>query len=131
MNVVFRLNWHVVIEDMAHLGDVEAARCNIARGQEGDFTAAESVQRRHALTLIHVPVQGADIETMALKRAVDNADIPFAVAEDNGVLDLGLPHQVSERLALSGRLVRGLLQPLHDGSRCCRLRRRFDAFGVM
>ncbi len=62
---------------------------------------------------------------------MENANIFFAVAEDDGVLDAGFPHQISERIALSGWIVGSLLQPLYDGCRRCRLGCRFDAFGGM
>ena len=62
---------------------------------------------------------------------MDNADVLLAIAEDDGVLDVDLPHQGSERLALSGRIVGRLFQPLHDGRRGGRLRGDFDAFGAV
>ena len=59
---------------------------------------------------------------------MDDADVLLAVAEDDGVLDVDLPHQSSQRFALSGRIVRRLLQPLHDGRRGGSLRGDLDPF---
>jgi hypothetical protein len=41
--------------------------------------------------LVHVAMQGSDIEAMALQRAIEDADVLLAVAEDDGVLDVDLP----------------------------------------
>src|SRR4029450_10382250 len=40
MDVVLGVDRHVVIEDMAHVGDIEAARRHVARGKEGDLAVA-------------------------------------------------------------------------------------------
>src|SRR4029079_9738088 len=55
MDVVFRVNGHVVIEDVAHLGNVETARRHVAGGEKGDRSVAEGIERRRALMLIEVP----------------------------------------------------------------------------
>ena len=92
---------------------------------------AEGVERRRALMLVHVAMQRADIEAVALQRAVHDADVLLAIAEDDGVLDVGLAHQRPERLALAGGIVRRLFQPLHDGGGGGRLRRDLDALGLV
>src|SRR4029453_9197863 len=117
MHIVLGMDWHVVIEDVADFGDVEAARRYVACRKEGDGAGPEGIERRRALMLVHVAMQGSDIEAMALQRAIEDADVLLAVAEDDGVLDVDLPHQAPQRLPLAGRIVRGLLEPLHDGRR--------------
>src|SRR6266542_3473659 len=81
--------------------------------------------------LVEVPVQRADTEAMAQQRAVEDADVFLAVAKDDGVLDVDLPHQGSERLTLAGRIVGRLFQPLHDGRRGGRLRGNLYALWAM
>ena len=131
MDVIFGMDRHVVIEDVAHVGDIEAARRHVARGKKGDRPVAEGIERRRALMLVEVPMQRADAEAMAQQRPVDDADILLAIAEDDGVLDVDLAHQGPERLALSGRIVGRLFQPLHDGRRRGGLRCDFDTFGAV
>src|SRR5215475_5889180 len=84
MDIVLGVDRHVVIEDVAHVGDIEAARRHVARGKESDLAVAEGIESRRALVLVHVPVQRADIEAVALQRAVKSADILLAIAEDDG-----------------------------------------------
>ena len=81
--------------------------------------------------LVHVAMQRADVEAVAKQRAVEDANVFLAVAEDDGVLDVAFPHQRSERLAFARSVVRGLFQPLHDRRGGRRLRRDLDAFGPM
>src|SRR5262249_25631959 len=114
VDVIVRMNRNVVVEDVAHVGDIEAAGCNIARGKEGDGAAAESVERCRALMLVHVAMQRANIEAVALERAVNDANVFLAIAEDDRVLDVGFPHQRPERLAFASRVIRCLFQSLYD-----------------
>jgi len=125
------MNGHVVIEDVAHLGNVEATRRHVACGKEGDRAVAEGIERRRALMLVQVPVQRADTEAMALEGAVKDADVLLAIAEDDGVLDVDLAHQGSERLAFSCLVVGRLFQPLHDGRRGGCLRGHLDALRLV
>ncbi len=90
VNVVFWMDRHVVIEDVAHIRNVEAAGGDVARGEKGDVAAAEGVKRRRALMLVHVAMQAAGIEAVAQERPEQDADILLAVAEDNGVPDVAL-----------------------------------------
>jgi hypothetical protein len=106
---------HVVIEDVAHVGDIEAAGGNVACGEKGDRAVTEGVERRRALMLVEVAMQRPDTEAVALERAVHDADVFLAIAEDDGVLDVGLAHQCTERLAFARGIVRRVFQPLHDG----------------
>ena len=74
-------------------------------------------------------MQRADAEAMTLERPEDDTDILLAVAEDDGVLDVHLAHQLAQCLALRGRIVGRLLQALHDGGGGGGRRGDFDAFG--
>ncbi len=47
---------HVVIEDVAHVGDIETARSHVACGKEGDGAVAEGVERGRTLMLIEVAI---------------------------------------------------------------------------
>ena len=129
MDVVFRVYRHVVIEDVAHVGDVQAARRHVTGDKKGDLAVAECLERGHALALVHIAMQCTDIELVPVERPVDDADIFLAVAEDDGVLDVDLLHQFAQGLPLRRRCVRCLLQALHDGRRGGCRRGNFDAFG--
>ena len=57
VDIVLRVDRNVVIEDVAHIGDIEAARRNVARGEKGDRAVAEGIERRRALMLVQVAMQ--------------------------------------------------------------------------
>src|SRR3954470_24032851 len=59
MNVIVGMMRNVKIEDVAHLGNIEAAGGDVGGDQQGQLTLAELVQRSRAGRLVHVAVQGA------------------------------------------------------------------------
>jgi hypothetical protein len=62
---------HVEVEDVADVGDVEAAGGDVARDQERVLPSRKLVERRHACaTLVHVAMQRAGREAVLLQRAV-------------------------------------------------------------
>src|SRR5687767_10692116 len=63
VDVILGMNGHVVIEDVADIGDIESARRYVAGREKGDLPAAEGIERRRALMLVKVSVQRADIES--------------------------------------------------------------------
>src|SRR5262249_18827703 len=128
VHIIFGMDRYVVIEDVAYFRNIETTRRYVACRQEVDGAGAEGIERCRTLVLVHVPVQRADIEAMALQRAIENADVLLAVAEDDGVLDVDLPHQCPKRFALTGGIAGGLFQPFHDGRRRGRLRSNLYAF---
>ena len=93
MDVILGMDRDVVIEDVAHIGDIESSSRDIACGKEGDRAVAEGVERRGALMLIHVTMETAGAESMLDQGPMQQPDIALAIAEDDGVLDAGFPHQ--------------------------------------
>src|SRR5262249_25560500 len=57
MNIIIGMMRHVEIEDVAHIGDVEAAGGHVGGDQQGHLVLAKLVERRHARGLIHVAVK--------------------------------------------------------------------------
>ena len=127
VDIVLRMDRNVVVEDVADVGDVQPSRRHVAGSEEGDRAVAESLKRGRPLMLVQIPMQRAHIEAVLEQRAVHDAHVLLAIAEDDGVLDVAFPHQRPERLAFSSGVVRCLFQPLHDGGRGGRLRRNLDA----
>ena len=76
----------VEVEDVADIGDVEAARRDIGGDEQLQLVVAKALQHGHARALVHVPVQCARIEIMLDQRAEQFRHVAFAVAEDDGVL---------------------------------------------
>ena len=66
---------HVEIEDVADVGNVEAAGGDVGGHQQRQFALAELIERRGARRLIHVAVQGADAEAVLLQRLVPTAPL--------------------------------------------------------
>ena len=65
MDVIVGVVWHVEIEDVAHLWNVETACGNVGGDKQFGLAAAEPVKRRHARGLIHVAVQGNRVKLVA------------------------------------------------------------------
>src|SRR5262245_14741074 len=86
--VVVGLPGNVEIEDVAHVGDVEAARGHVARRKQRDAALAERIERGHAAHLVHIAVQRARIEAVLLQGFEQDRHVALAVAEDDGVLDV-------------------------------------------
>src|SRR6266404_979578 len=68
MDIVFRRKWHVEIEDMAHIDNVEAARRHVGGDQDLDVAGLEALERLGARGLAHVSVQRAGVDAVLLER---------------------------------------------------------------
>src|SRR6185436_2174900 len=116
MHVVVGVEWHIEIEDVAHVGDVETAGGDVRGNQEAHVTLAEGVECRHPFGLAHVTVQRRGIEAMTDQRAVELGDLALAIAENDGVLEvLVSTDQAAQDVALLVALAPGLHQELGDG----------------
>ena len=100
MDVVLGRERHVEVEDVAHVDDVEAAGGDVGGHQDLDLALLELLERLHARRLAHVAVQRAGVEALLLERGMQGGDVALAVAEHEGVLDVLLPDQPDQRLAL-------------------------------
>ena len=59
---IFCLDLHVSV--VADFRNIETARGDVRCDQQLDFTATETVERRHACRLIHIAVQSDRVELM-------------------------------------------------------------------
>src|SRR3954451_14037801 len=64
VHVILRMDWHVEIDDMRDIGNVEAASRDVRTNEEIDVPGLERVERSHPRALIHVAVQCADREAV-------------------------------------------------------------------
>ena len=132
MDIIVGMMGHVEIEDVAEVGNVEAAGGDVGSDQQRNFALAELIERRSACRLIHVAMQGADAEAMLLQRFVQQRHFALAVAEDDGVLEvLGVAEQAAQRFALLMRLAADADQELGDAGGRGRGARNFDPFGIV
>jgi hypothetical protein len=115
MHVILRAYRHIESEHMAHGGDVQAARGNIAGGQKGDIPTPERVQRCRAVALFHVTMERARIEAMFEKGFQENADVALAIAEDDGVLHIVAADEIAQNLAFQLDIGGREFQFLGDG----------------
>ena len=93
VDVVLRMGRHVEIEDVADGRDIEPARRDVARHQQLELPVAKAVERLQPRMLVHVAVQRADRIAVALERAVERRHVALAVAEDDGVGEVGAPRR--------------------------------------
>ena len=99
---------HVEIENVADLGNVEAARGDVGGHQQRQLALAELIERGHARGLVHVAMQRADAKAVALQRAGQQRHVALAVAEDDRVLEIGgAAQQPAQHVALLMRLAAG------------------------
>ena len=80
--------------------DVEPARRDVAGDEEPDLVVLETLQRLGPLWLRHIAMQCGRIQPMPAQGALQDIDVAFAVAEDEGVLDVLAGDQVPQRVAL-------------------------------
>ena len=77
----------VVVDDVADVGNVEAARRDVRADQQLHVVVAERVERGHARALVEIAVQRGDRKAVLLQRAIDHLHVALAVAEDDRVLE--------------------------------------------
>ncbi len=73
VDVVVGVMRHVEVEDVADVGNVEAAGGDVGGDQQLRLAVAECVQRRRARRLVQVAVQRRGVEAVAHERAVELA----------------------------------------------------------
>src|SRR5262245_60139317 len=64
MDVIFGVDRHVEVKDVAQGYDVDAARSDIACNQQGNFAILETIQGFHPLRLRQVSMQGGNAEAV-------------------------------------------------------------------
>ena len=100
MHVIFRRERHVVIEDMAHVLNVEAARGHVRSHQNLNVAGLELLQRLRTGGLAHVAMQRTGIEAVLLQGGVQGSHVALAVAEHDGVLYFLALDERQQRVAL-------------------------------
>ena len=131
VNIILRRDRNVEIEDVADIGDIEAARRDVACRQQRDVAPAERIEGGGAVTLLHVAMQTARIVTMLQKRLQQDADIALAVAEDDRILDARAVDEITQNLALDLDIGGGEFQALNDCAGGRALRGDFDPLGIV
>ena len=124
VDIIIRMERHVIVEHMAHGLNVEPARRNIRCDQNVRAAGLERIERRHPGALVQIAMQCHGLEIMPQQRAVQVGNLGLPVGEDDcGVEVFGIRDQAAQRLALLEILGMGGHQPLRDRrSRSCRLR---------
>src|SRR4029450_4975070 len=67
VNVIFRVDGSIIVEDMARFRKIEAARRHIGGDEVGDLTRTEGVQRLDSHPLVHIAVECSSVEAVALE----------------------------------------------------------------
>src|SRR5689334_11863242 len=88
VHIIFGVVRHIEAEDVRQALDIEPARRDVAGDEEPDFVVLETLQRLGPLGLRHIAVQCGRVEPMPGQGALQDVDVAFAVAEDEGVLDV-------------------------------------------
>ena len=121
VHIVFGMMGNVEVEDVAHFGNIEPACGDIGCHQQLRCAGTEGIQSHGSGALVHIAMQGRDVEAVARQRFVQIGDINFAVAENDGVFDLFLTDQGAQHIALGPILRLRSHQTLGDGGGGCRL----------
>ena len=101
MHIIVGMHRNVEIIDVAHVGNIEAARCDVGGDQERDLALAELLERRRARRLVHVAMQRQHRKAVPKQRAMQRRHIALAIAEDDGVLQaFRRADQAAQRVAL-------------------------------
>src|SRR6185437_1042425 len=86
VDIVVGVVRHVEVEDVADVGNVEAARGDVGGAEQLQRPVAEALQRAHPRLLVKVAVDRGRVETVRLEGLGDDVDFRLAVAEDDAVL---------------------------------------------
>ncbi|MNK72935.1 hypothetical protein D3C87_924220 [compost metagenome] len=106
MHIVVGVVRDVVIEHVADVRDVQAARGDVRGYKNLEFARAEVGERLHAQRLVQVAVDRRGVEAVGLQRLGDDVDFRLAIAEDDAVLHVVATDQGAQGGAL-GLGVRG------------------------
>src|SRR3546814_2935711 len=83
MDVVLGVERQVIVVDVLHAVDVQAARGDVGGDQDFELAGLELLQQRLALLLRHVARQHADPVAGALERARDALDEDLRSSEES------------------------------------------------
>ena len=88
VNIILRMLWHIVIDDMTYTGDVQSARCDIGRNHYFVFAALESLQRLDAFTLCAIRMQHRHRVLRMLEEMCDTIGILLCSAKNQYAVEI-------------------------------------------
>ena len=100
VDVVFRIERNIKIEDGRHILDVQTACRHVGADQQIHLSAFERLQCLEALILALVAMQGGGVQAFALERAGQPRAAQFAVDENKGLLDSARLQNLMQGMAL-------------------------------
>ena len=113
VHVVFNLVREVEVHDVTDAVNVDAARSNVGRNENADFTILESLQCTLALGLRAVGVDGGTRDTVAVEFAADAVSAVLSAGEDEDHVHGFVLQEVVQHNLLEG--ARALKEQLSNG----------------
>ena len=98
VDVCLGLHGHVVVDDVAQSGNVDAPRSDVRRDQHLAFAALEGIQRRLTGVLALIPVDGHRFDALALQLADNAVCTVLCAAENERVLNIGAAENLREQV---------------------------------
>ena len=100
MHVVFRILRQVVVDDVGHAIDMQAARGDIGRHHHWQFAALELFEQLEPLRLRYVPGQGAGFELVGAQGVFHVLGGALGVDKNQGAVGRVVLHQADQHLQL-------------------------------
>src|SRR5580693_3719190 len=131
MDVALGVGRQLVVDDVGHAVDIDAARGEIGGDQYAGLAAAEIVERLLAGVLRLVAVNRLGGDTTIFQRFGDAVGAALGAGEDDDPLERHIGQQVAEQRALGGGVHEvDALVDLVDGAALA-LRRDLDSLGIL
>src|SRR6185369_8729950 len=100
MNVVLRVLRNVIVNDVAHLGDIQTASGDIGGDQHLETAVPKTIQGLFALALGAVGMQHRDRVVIALEQARDSVGAIFCSAENDYRVVIDTFEQLEQQIGL-------------------------------
>ena len=100
MDVVFWVVWQVVVEHVADIGDVQAARSDVGGDKDGERAVVERAEHLQALVLRHIAAHRFGVKPVRLQAALQHFGGALHVHEDDGALGHVLAQQADQEAGL-------------------------------
>ena len=101
VNIVFAVLRNVVVDDVVHVADVDAARRNVGSNQNRQAGRFEAFHNARALRLVHVAVNRFGGESVAVQMRGYLIDHQLRIAEDHASLRVIRVQKQNQRIELS------------------------------
>ena len=99
MNVVLGVERYIEIQDERKARDVEPSSRDVASHQQANVAAAETFERVHSHRLLHITVEGLDIESVLVQRPRHDIDVALAIAKNQRRLHFLTAKDLAKRFA--------------------------------